>query len=104
MTITWDLKETEFLTIPAPVSLPKSRPHHEIDSCKYENNPWRPEEGKEQRREDRNTHQAADDEKPPTTLLYHLSIAALAFHTEDDSLLCGHRLAAGGSINRLILL
>ena len=88
---TWDLGETEFLTIPAPVSLPKSRPHHEICSCKHEDNAWRPEAWKEQRRENRNTHQGADDEEPPPTLLYHLSIAAFTFHAGDDSLLFGYQ-------------
>src|SRR5215467_3355427 len=86
---TWDLGEAEFLTIPAPVSLPKSRPHHEICSCEYEDDAWRPEAWKEQRRENRNTHQGADDEKPPTTLLYHLSIAAFTFHAGDGSIFYG---------------
>src|SRR5262249_50961009 len=63
-----------------------------------------PEEWKEKRCENRNTHQGADDEKPPTTLLYHLSIAAFAFHTGEDSFIYGYRRATGGVLQRLILL
>jgi hypothetical protein len=74
------LGDTESLASPAPTSLPKSRPNHQINPDEKENHAQYPKKGNEGSDANRGDHEDTDETEPPTTFLDHLAATGLARH------------------------